>query len=120
MKYVTVFFYYFKMLIQILFDHDNKLQEFNLKQGSDVKKPAATIEKNMRFSFRNREDMESFLTDSVRSKLDFYKQLEDMTVPVLFKRNISYVMTVGSRLLNMIDGIILLIETSLLSTSVVG
>ena len=31
------------------------------------------VEKNMRFSFRNREEMESFLGDSVRLKLDFYK-----------------------------------------------
>ena len=50
--------------------------------------------------------MESFLTDGVRQKLDFYKQLEDMLVPVLFTRNISYVMIVSKRLSAMIDGII--------------
>jgi hypothetical protein len=109
MDYVTTFFYFFKMIVQILFDHDSKLQEFNLKQANEttVKKPI--IEKNMRFSLRNREEMESYLTDSVRSKLDFFKQLEDITVPGLFRRNISYVLTVGNRLLSMIDGIISLL-----------
>ena len=98
LEYVTHFFYYLKMVIQILFDHDSKLQDFNLKQAGELnKKPM--IEKNMRFSFRNREEMESYLTDSVRSKLDFFKQLEDVTVPGLFRRNISFVMTLGGRLL---------------------
>lgn len=108
---MTHFFYYLKMLIQILFDHDSKLQDFNLKQAGELsKKPV--IEKNMRFSFRNREEMESYLTDSVRSKLDFFKQLEDVTVPGLFRRNISFVMTLGGRLLHMIDGIISLAGTA--------
>lgn len=66
----------------------------------------------MRFSFRNREEMESYLTDSVRSKLDFFKQLEDVTVPGLFRRNISFVMTLGARLIHMIDGIISLAGTA--------
>jgi hypothetical protein len=50
--------------------------------------------------------MESFLNDSVRSKLDFYKQLEEMAVPALFKRNISYSMTLSNRIMLLIDGII--------------
>lgn len=62
------------------------------------------VEKNLRFSFRNKEDMESFLVDSVRLKLDFYKTMEEMIVPFLFKKNISFVMTLGTRLMNMIDG----------------
>lgn len=48
--------------------------------------------------------MESFLVDSVRLKLDFYKTMEEMIVPFLFKKNISFVMTLGTRLMNMIDG----------------
>ena len=64
------------------------------------------VEKNMRFSFRNKEAMESFLNDSVRSKLDFYKQLEDMFVPLIFNRNISNVVTMNSRILMMIEGIL--------------
>lgn len=71
------------------------------------------IDKNLRFSIRNREQMESFLTDGVRQKLDFYKQLEDMVVPALFTRNISYVMTVSKRLSVMIDGIVSVIENTL-------
>lgn len=35
----------------------------------------------MRFSFRNKEEMESFLVDSVRLKLDFYKTMEELIVP---------------------------------------
>ncbi|TNV84480.1 hypothetical protein FGO68_gene2070 [Halteria grandinella] len=105
--YVATFFYYFKMIIQVLFDHDAKVQEFNLKNVQDPSLLAKPIvEKNMRFSFRNKEAMESFLNDSVRSKLDFYKQLEDMFVPLLFNRNISHVMIMSNRLLMMIDGII--------------
>lgn len=53
MDFVMVFFYYFKMIIQILFDHDSKLLEFNAKQGLVTAQPV--VEKNMRFSFRNRE-----------------------------------------------------------------
>ena len=60
----------------------------------------------MRFSFRNREEMESYLNDEVKSKLDFYKHLEDILVPALFNRNISFVMTLSSRLLIMIDGMV--------------
>ena len=62
-----MFFYYLKMVIQIMFDHDKKIQEFNLKNGittDSLKKPF--IDKNLRFSIRNREEMESFLTDGVR------------------------------------------------------
>ena len=71
MEYVSVFFYYFKMIIQILFDHDQKLQEFNIKReagGADVEKfkKAVVIERNLRFSLRNREEAESFLTDAVK------------------------------------------------------
>jgi hypothetical protein len=54
----------------------------------------------------NKEQHESFLADSVRSQLDFYKQLEDMLVPALFNRNITYVMTLSNRLSYLIDGII--------------
>jgi hypothetical protein len=36
MDFVNIFFYYFKMIIQILFDHDAKLIEFNSKQGMTV------------------------------------------------------------------------------------
>jgi hypothetical protein len=72
--YVSNFFYYFKMIIQILFDHDAKLQEFNLKNAGDASSlQKQIVEKNLRFSFRNKEAMESFLNDSVRQKLDFYK-----------------------------------------------
>ena len=111
MEYVSVFFYYFKMVIQILFDHDQKLQEFNIKReagGADVEKfkKAVVIERNLRFSLRNREEAESFLTDTVKSKLDFYKQLEDMIVPSLFTRNISFVMSLSNRLVALIDGVI--------------
>ncbi len=99
-----MFFYYFKMIIQILFDHDAKLLEFNSKQGLVINQPV--VEKNMRFSFRNREQMESFLTDAVRSKLDFFKTLEDKLVPALFNRNISFVMLLSNRLTQLIQGII--------------
>jgi hypothetical protein len=58
------------MIIQILFDHDAKLQEFNLKGGDP--QVVQRVEKNMRFSFRNKDE-ESFLSDTVRGKLDFYK-----------------------------------------------
>jgi len=64
------------------------------------------IETNMRFSLRNRDEKESFLIDSVRSKLDFFKSLEDMLVPALFTRNISYVMILSTRILVLIDGMI--------------
>jgi len=64
----------------------------------------------MRFSFRNKEDMESFLTDQVRLKLDFYKTMEEIIVPTLFKRNISFVMTLGSRLIYMIDGLVDMVD----------
>lgn len=67
------------------------------------KKPI--VEKNMRFSFRNKEEIENFLVDSVRIKLDFYKTLEEMIVPSLFSKNISFVMTLGTRLITMIEGI---------------
>jgi hypothetical protein len=60
----------------------------------------------MRFSFRNREQMESFLTDSVRSKLDFFKTLEDKLVPGLFNNNISFVMLLSNRLSQLIQCII--------------
>jgi hypothetical protein len=59
----------------------------------------------MRFSFRNKEEMESFLVDSVKLKLDFYKTLEETIVPDLFRKNISFVMTLGTRLITMIEGI---------------
>lgn len=49
--------------------------------------------------------MESFLEDSVRVKLDFYKQMEELIVPVLFQKNITFVMTLGSRLVVLIEGI---------------
>lgn len=104
MDFVMVFFYYFKMVIQILFDHDAQLLEFNAKQGISTTMP--TVEKNMRFSFRNREQMESFLTDSVRSKLDFFKTLEDKLVQGLFKKNISFVMVLSNRLTQLIQCII--------------
>lgn len=113
MNFAMMFFYYLKMIIQILFDHDSKIQEFNLKNGissDNLKKPI--IDKNLRFSIRNREQMESFLTDGVRQKLDFYKQLEDMIVPTLFTRNISYVMTLSRRITTMIDGMIQQIDNS--------
>jgi hypothetical protein len=64
------------------------------------------VEKNMRFSFRNREQMESFLNDSVRSKLDFFKTLEDKLVPGIFNRNISFVMLLGNRISLLIQGMI--------------
>ena len=57
--------------------------------------------------------MESFLTDGVRQKLDFYKTLEDMVVPTLFQKNISFVMTLSKRLSTMIDGIIQQVENTL-------
>ncbi len=84
MEYVNDFFYYFKFLIQILFDHDRRLKDFNSKNGISIdenviRKPI--VEKNLRFSFRNKEDMESFLVDSVRLKLDFYKTMEELIVP---------------------------------------
>lgn len=109
MEYVNDFFYYFKFLIQILFDHDRRIKDFNSKNGisTDLNAPVVRkpmVEKNLRFSFRNKEDMESFLVDSVRLKLDFYKTMEEMIVPFLFKKNISFVMTLGTRLMNMIDG----------------
>ncbi|CDW72803.1 UNKNOWN [Stylonychia lemnae] len=119
LDYVNIFFYYFKFLIQILFDHDKRMKEFNLKNGiseetqqqiqqqtngTGQKKPI--VEKNMRFSFRNKEDMESFLVDQVRLKLDFYKTMEEIIVPTLLKKNISFVMTLGSRLIFMIDGLV--------------
>jgi hypothetical protein len=97
-----------------MFDHDYKIQEFNLKNGitaDSLRKPL--IDKNLRFSIRNREEMESFLTDGVRQKLDFYKTLEDMVVPTLFSKNISFVMTLSKRLSTMIDGIIQQVENSL-------
>eukprot|EP00347_Sterkiella_histriomuscorum_P021714 403333020 len=113
LDYVNIFFYYFKFLIQILFDHDRKIKEFNLKNGiSEDIQPQQNlakklnVEKNMRFSFRNKEEMESFLVDSVRLKLDFYKTMEEMMVPILFKQNISFVMTLGSRMICMIDGVV--------------
>ena len=56
MNYTMMFFYYLKMLIQILFDHDAKIQEFNMKNGissDSMRKPF--IDKNLRFSIRNRE-----------------------------------------------------------------
>ena len=105
MDFVNIFFYYFKMIIQILFDHDAKLIEFNSKQGMTVPQQP-TVEKNMRFSFRNREQMESFLNDSVRSKLDFFKTLEDKLVPGIFNRNISFVMLLGNRISLLIQGMI--------------
>ena len=64
------------------------------------------VEKTMRFSVRDREEMESFLTDSVKSKLDFFKELEDLLSPTLFNKNISYVVTMSPRLIMMIDQII--------------
>lgn len=64
----------------------------------------------MRFSFRNKEEMESFLVDSVRLKLDFYKTMEEIMVPNLFKRNISFVMTLGSRMICMIDGVVDMVD----------
>ena len=60
----------------------------------------------MRFSFRHREQMESFLNDSVRSKLDFFKTLEDKLVPGIFNRNISFVMLLGNRISLLIQGMI--------------
>lgn len=33
MEYVNDFFYYFKFLIQILFDHDRRIKDFNSKNG---------------------------------------------------------------------------------------
>lgn len=50
--------------------------------------------------------MESFLTDSVRYKLDFFKTLEDKLVPAVFNRNISFVMLLSNRLTQLIQGII--------------
>ncbi len=102
-----MFFYYLKMFIQILFDHDERIQEFNLKNGISVdtsKKPI--IDKGLRFSIRNREQMESFLTEGVRQKLDFYKTLEDMLVPALINKNINFVLVLSKRLSTMIDGIL--------------
>lgn len=40
LNYVSEFFYYLKMIIQILFDHDTKLQEFNL-QNTEVTEPSS-------------------------------------------------------------------------------
>jgi len=57
--------------------------------------------------------MESFLTDQVKSKLDFYKQLEDIVVPNLFNKNITYVMVLSKRISFMIDGIIESIDLGL-------
>ena len=94
MDFVNVFYYYFKMIIQVLFDNDAQLLEYNSKQNGDSK---PVLDKRMRFSM-NKEQHESFLADSVRSQLDFYKQLEDMLVPTLFTRNISFVMTLSNRL----------------------
>lgn len=65
------------MIIQVLFDHDRRLKEFNDKNSiSEETVPSIArkvpIEKNMRFSFRNKEEQgENFLTDNVRLKLDF-------------------------------------------------
>jgi hypothetical protein len=56
MDFSMMFFYYLKMLIQIIFDHDQRLQEINLKNsisGDSLRNPV--IDKNMRFSIRNRE-----------------------------------------------------------------
>lgn len=33
LDYVNIFFYYYKFLIQILFDHDKRVKEFNNKNG---------------------------------------------------------------------------------------
>jgi len=33
LDYVNIFLYYFKFLIQILFDHDRRVRDFNLKNG---------------------------------------------------------------------------------------
>ena len=83
--FVNIFFYYFKMIIQILFDHDKRLKDFNLKNlispPSDQPPPKQRMDKNLRFSFLNKEQMESFLTDSVRMKLDYYITLEELIVP---------------------------------------
>ena len=56
--------------------------------------------------------MESFLEDSVRLKLDFYKTMEELMVPSLFTRNISFVMTLGSRLICMIDGLVDMVDSN--------
>jgi hypothetical protein len=50
--------------------------------------------------------MESFLNDGVRLKLDFYKQLEDIVIPSLFNKNVTYVMTLSTRINCLIDGMI--------------
>lgn len=34
--YVNNFFYYFKFLIQILFDHDKRIKEFNAQNGISI------------------------------------------------------------------------------------
>ena len=116
---MNAFFYYFKFIIQILFDHDKRIKDFNLKNGISGEEPSKApvkkivVEKNMRFSFRNKEEMESYLTDAVKLKLDFYKTLEEILVPSIFKKNISFVMTLGYRLTTMIDCFVDMTESNL-------
>jgi hypothetical protein len=72
------------------------------------------IEKNMRFSFRNKEeDGENFLTDTVRMKLDYITKLEEMMVPKLITKNITLVMTSGNKLLSLIEGLIEMADKTL-------
>ena len=90
MDFLNYFMYYFKMIIQISFDHDFRLREFNTKNKIYVEDTASSssnekkvvIEKNMRFSMKNLEEMgEGFLADGVRMKLDYISKLEEMLVP---------------------------------------
>jgi hypothetical protein len=57
------------------------------------------IDTSMRFSFRNKEEGEAFLTDLVKLKLNFVSTLEENMVPSLISKNISLVLTFGNKFL---------------------
>ena len=55
---------------------------------------------------KSKEEKESFLEDQTRMKLDFNKRSDELIVPNLFQRNISFVVTLSGRLMYMIEGIV--------------
>jgi len=95
--YFESFCYYMKFILQIVFCHEEELVNFNSKQQAPSKK--IVVEKNMRFSFKEKE---SFLSENESTKLNFKHLLEEILSGII-EKNISFSMLLGKPILSFLS-----------------